>query len=165
MRLADLATVTAARCLFASVAAALALAADAAEDPPGFTNSIGMRMVAIPAGEFRMGSAEDAEAIALAFAAYGRPATYFADEFPRHDVRITKPFQLGRYEVTVGEFGKFVAATGYRTEAERDGSGGWGYDASLGRCLGRDRRKGTMNVRQSLGGSQSRLRRGASRSL
>ncbi len=136
----DLPAVVAMRCLLAAAAVVLVMAAGAAEDAPGFTNSIGMRMVAIPAGEFRMGSAEDAEAIAEAFAAYGRPASYFADEFPRHDVRITKPFQLGRYEVTVGEFGKFVAATGYRTEAERDGSGGWGYDAALGRCLGRDRR-------------------------
>ena len=33
-------------------------------------------------------------------------------------MRITKPFQLGKYEVTVGQFRRFVDDTGYKTEAE-----------------------------------------------
>jgi formylglycine-generating enzyme required for sulfatase activity len=55
------------------------------------TNSIGMRFVLIPAGEFMMGSpASDDDA---------------ADwERPQHRVRITKPFCLGVHEVTQGQY-------------------------------------------------------------
>lgn len=40
------------------------------------------------------------------------------DERPVHEVCVSD-FQLGTYEVTVGQFRQFVDATGYRTEAER----------------------------------------------
>lgn len=82
--------------------------------PIEMTNSIGMKFQLIPAGEFMMGSSEtDRE---------GQN-----DEFPAHRVRITEPFYLGNYEVTRGQFRKFIDATGYKTDAERDGRGGWGY--------------------------------------
>ncbi len=42
---------------------------------------------------------------------------------------ITKPFYLGVYTVTVGQFQHFVKDTAYQTEAEKDGLGGWGYNA------------------------------------
>jgi formylglycine-generating enzyme required for sulfatase activity len=51
------------------------------------TNSIGMRFVLIPAGEFLMGSPAGDEG--------GRP---------QHQVRITKPFYLGVHEVTQGQY-------------------------------------------------------------
>jgi hypothetical protein len=72
----------------------------------------GLKLKRIPAGEFDMGSPDsDNDA---------------ADwETPRHRVRITRPFYLGVTEVTVGQFRQVVEATGYRTEAERDGEGGW----------------------------------------
>jgi formylglycine-generating enzyme required for sulfatase activity len=38
-------------------------------------------------------------------------------------VRITRPFYLGKHEVTVGQFRRFAGDTGYKTEAERDGKG------------------------------------------
>ena len=41
----DLPAVVAMRCLLAAAAVVLVMAAGAAEDAPGFTNSIGMRMV------------------------------------------------------------------------------------------------------------------------
>lgn len=111
------------------------------------TTSIGLKLVRIPAGEFMMGGAEPAEALAAAFSAYKRPAEYFKDEYPRHRVKITKPFYLGRSEVTIGEFKKFVAESGYKTQAETDegadtprGTGGWGYNAETGKMEGRDRR-------------------------
>jgi formylglycine-generating enzyme required for sulfatase activity len=54
------------------------------------------------------------------------------DERPAHEVTLTKGFYLGRYKVTRGQFAAFVKATGYKTEAEREGkawgrplSGGW----------------------------------------
>lgn len=82
--------------------------------PIEVANSIGMKLSLIPAGDFMMGSPEDEK---------GRGS----DEGPVHRVRITKPFYLGVYEVTVGQFRQFVNATGYKTEAETDGKGGWGY--------------------------------------
>ena len=50
-------------------------------------------------------------------------------------MRITKPFYLGVYEVTVGQFGKFVSDTGYKTDAERnkDFEGAFGFNAATGK--------------------------------
>jgi formylglycine-generating enzyme required for sulfatase activity len=49
-------------------------------------------------------------------------------ERPVHQVKLDA-FVLARYPVTVGEFRRFVDATGYRTEAERKG-GAWVYDGN-----------------------------------
>ena len=76
--------------------------------PVEFTNSIGMKMVLIPPGEFMMGatdSDEDAE----------------DDEKPQHKVRITKPYEIAACEVTVKQFRAFVGEVEYRTEAEKAG--------------------------------------------
>ena len=49
----------------------------------------------------------------------------FSSEKPVHEVCVDD-FYLGKYEVTVGEFRKFVKETGYRTEAEQqDGCHTW----------------------------------------
>lgn len=100
-------------------------------------NSIEMELVSIPSGEFWMGGDRAAEVLASRFSEYGYPADYFSDEYPRHRVAITRPFLLGKHEVTVGQWRVFADETGYRTEAERDGEGGWGYDPSARRCIGR----------------------------
>lgn len=59
-----------------------------------------------------------------------------ADEGPVHEVCV-KDFSLGKYEVTVGEFRKFVNATGFRTDAEKGGGclvwTGRKYDKDSGR--------------------------------
>ena len=111
---------------------------DCAQTPPGeITNSIGMKLKRIPAGEFMMGGVESAEEVVKTFPEYHRKPEEFKDEYPRHRVRITKPFFLGAHEVTVGQFRKFTEASGYKTEAERDGTGGWGYNPELGKCEGR----------------------------
>ena len=58
-------------------------------------NSMGMKLALIPAGTFQMGSPDtDKDA---------NP-----DEKPQHSVKITRPFYIGCYEVTRGEFRKFV---------------------------------------------------------
>jgi formylglycine-generating enzyme required for sulfatase activity len=44
------------------------------------------------------------------------------DERPVHEV-VVAPFGLATTEVTVGQFARFVAATGYRTDAESDAGG------------------------------------------
>jgi formylglycine-generating enzyme required for sulfatase activity len=89
-------------------------------------------MVLIPAGEFKMGSAESAKDTAAFFnKTYGEDflkADYFKDEHPRHRVRIRRPFYLGTYHVTRGQFRQFVKDTGYKTEAEKgedSGALGW----------------------------------------
>ncbi len=67
----------------------------------------GPEMVVLPAGRFRMGCLS------------GRDC--FDWEKPVHEVRIAQPFALSKYEVTRGEFGRFVTQAGYRTTAERSG--------------------------------------------
>ena len=65
-------------------------------------------LVEIPAGQFRMGD----------LAGVGD-----ADEKPVRHVRVPR-FALARHETTVRQFRRFVMATGYRTDAERDGGKG-----------------------------------------
>jgi len=101
------------------------------------TNSIGMKLVLIPPGEFGMGSTEE-EVQQLLTQAKERNRPEWAlhrirGEAPKHRVKITRAFYLGACEVTVGQFRKFADATGYRTDAERDGKGGGGFDARRGR--------------------------------
>jgi formylglycine-generating enzyme required for sulfatase activity len=86
-------------------------------------DNITMDLVLIPAGKFRMGSSP-AEKERL------------PDE-NQHDVEISHDFYLGKYEVTRAQFREFVKETGYTTEAETDGQGGWGYDESAKRIEGR----------------------------
>jgi formylglycine-generating enzyme required for sulfatase activity len=98
--------------------------------PVQITNSVGMKMVLIPAGEFQMGSGESAEETAAFFKKnydmdFPR-ADSFRDEHPQHRVRITKPFYLGTYHVTRGQFRQFVKDSGYKADAEkRNGAFGW----------------------------------------
>lgn len=90
----------------------------AAEPRPIVENSLGMKLVRIEPGEFLMGSPTAEE---------GR-----SDDEPQHRVRITRPFYLGQCEVTVGQFRRFVAATGYLTTLERERRPGFGFIASQG---------------------------------
>jgi formylglycine-generating enzyme required for sulfatase activity len=101
-----------------------------ATDPPSIVaNSLGMKFVLIPAGEFQMGREESADSWASDFPQYDRERFLkLGDETPLHLVHITRPFYLGQTEVTVGQFRKFIEASGYRPEAERDGTGGYGYN-------------------------------------
>ena len=97
------------------------------------TNSIGMKLTLIPSGEFMMGSGESAEDTAAFFnKTYGEDflnADFFKDEHPQHRVRITKPFYLGTYHVTRGQFRQFVADTSYKTDAEKgEKPGAYGWD-------------------------------------
>jgi len=84
-----------------------------------WTNGLGMAFVRIPAGEFEMGTSE-AE-VAELVERYGEVGRRVKFEQPRHRVRIARDFLMGRHEVTVGQFRRFVDATGYTTEPERTG--------------------------------------------
>jgi formylglycine-generating enzyme required for sulfatase activity len=88
------------------------------------TNSIGMKMVLIPPGEFTMGRTEEQFDKVLEIAEKegrepGRAATWEMLMMPAHRVRITKPFYMGATEVTVGQFRQFCDDSGYKTEAEQ----------------------------------------------
>ncbi len=84
------------------------------------TNTLGMKLVLIPAGEFVMGAEEDRSETLKYFAPYCDPK-WLDGELPRHPVRITKPFYMGKCEVTLGEFLMFYHQAQYKTEIERDG--------------------------------------------
>ena len=97
-------------------------------NPDLITNCIGMQLKQIPAGEFTMGS--NASRGDLETAGFVLSDTFDnSDEQPAHRVRITKPFYMGIHEVTRGQFAAFVTDTGYRTDAEKDGKGGYGFEA------------------------------------
>ncbi|MBM4097334.1 MAG: hypothetical protein FJ261_11225 [Planctomycetes bacterium] len=83
-------------------------------EPPGAEKSQvhPMRMTTIPAGEFQMGAVP------------GDPNA-LVDESPTRRVAFPRPFAMGVNEVTVAQFTEFVEATGYRTDAEINGKGGW----------------------------------------
>jgi sulfatase modifying factor 1 len=89
-------------------------------------NSIGGKLMLIPPGEFRMGSSEDAATLLRLFP-YAAP-DWFAGEWPVHTVRITKPFYIGTYTVTLHEFTLFTRDAHYQVECLRDGKGGWGWN-------------------------------------
>jgi len=97
--------------------------------PDVAAGQLSMRFVRVPAGEFVMGRAESIESLARAFPQYGpQRLRQLADETPAHPVRITRAFDLGRHEVTVGQFRKFVELSGYVPESERDGTGAYGFN-------------------------------------
>jgi formylglycine-generating enzyme required for sulfatase activity len=73
-------------------------------------NSVGMKLVRIPAGKFLMGSPANEE---------GRQE----DEGPQHEVEITRPFYMGVYEVTQEEYEKVMG-----TNPSHFSAGGEGKD-------------------------------------
>lgn len=89
-------------------------------------NSIGMTLQLIPPGEFLMGlsDSEFRELQSLADSHVGPGG--LASERPQHRVRLTQAYWMGRTEVTVAEFRKFVSDTRYETDAEN--TGGWGME-------------------------------------
>jgi formylglycine-generating enzyme required for sulfatase activity len=66
---------------------------------PRLTNSVGMEFVLIPAGAFTMGAIDS-----------------YSDEQPIRTVRISRPFYLGKYEVTQAQW---KAVMGYNPSAWR----------------------------------------------
>ena len=76
-------------------------------------DSLGIRMVSIPSGRFRMGSDYEDDALNPL-----KGRGMYCMEQPVHDVFVPA-FEMSATEVTVRQFGAFVDETGYRTEAER----------------------------------------------
>jgi len=112
-------------CDFASEAVAQTAASPA---PPPIkplavaTNSLGMALVELPPGDFTLGEL-DYNLVNQHHRTSIQVGQGFDDDRPALPVRLTKPFAIGVTEVTVGQFRKFVDATGYKTDAERLGRG------------------------------------------
>lgn len=77
---------------------------------------VSLELVAVPAGSFEQGSAETE-----------------ADRSPdesRRTVTLSRGFLIGRFPVTRAQFERFALESGYRTEAEKGPSGGFGWDGT-----------------------------------
>ena len=96
------------------------------------TNIAGLTMILVPPGEFSMGSTPEQLAQVATFTSNWKPESAKAEQ-PPHRVAITRPFYLAAHEVTRGQFGRFVKATGYRTICERAIVRGVGWDAKTGK--------------------------------
>lgn len=92
-------------------------------------NRPGISFRLIPAGGFLMGTDD--------VSPFG---DFAACEQPQHFVRLTRSFWMSECEVTVGQFRRFVAETGYRTEAEQSGQGVVSLDLLTGEVAQRSER-------------------------
>ena len=83
----------------------------------------------IPSGTFMMGRTESIESLKKSFPAY-EDARFqqLSDEESAHPVTISKDFYLGQFEITVGQFRKFIQESGYVPESIKDQTGGYGYN-------------------------------------
>jgi formylglycine-generating enzyme required for sulfatase activity len=72
---------------------------------PEYKNSLGMKMIRIPAGAFKMGSDRPTDPAALHQHPLFTDGDY--DEKPVHDVRISHDFYISETEVTAEQFQKF----------------------------------------------------------
>jgi len=111
-----------------AAAGCISICVGCAQAPPA-RDVLGIEFVRLPPGEFAMGSQESPEALALAYPGLepNRLAA-LSDEAPVHTVRITQPFEMSRYEITVGQFRAFVEQSGHVPESIADGTGGYGYN-------------------------------------
>jgi formylglycine-generating enzyme required for sulfatase activity len=75
---------------------------DPVAPPRSVTNSLGMEFVLIPAGRFQMGTSE--REVEILVNRYDLKREWVEDESPQHDVTISQPFYLGKYEVTQAQW-------------------------------------------------------------
>lgn len=73
-----------------------------------YTNSIGMEFVLIPAGSFMMGADPDVDAHGI------------SDETPQHKVTISKPFYMGKYEVTQAQWEEVMGSNPSKFEGRNN---------------------------------------------
>ncbi len=81
-------------------------------------------MVVVPAGSFVVGSTEEEGEREKIPKPPKVPFDFAKFEQPQHEVTFKKPFAIGRYEVSRGEYARFVAETGHPT-----GPSCWAWNA------------------------------------
>lgn len=108
--------------LVALLTLSLANADDAAKSSKA--NSLGMKFVSIPAGEYTRGfDTNDGRDHRFHLAHRYSTSQSFGAESPAQRVNISRSFEMAVTEVTVAQFRVFVEATSYITDAERSGGG------------------------------------------
>ena len=105
----------------------IASAAALADNPPKTqANSIGMNLVLIPPGTFQRGMTDEHK-MRINHLNTILLGADLQDERPAHPVQISRPFWIGADHVTVKQFGEFVEATHYQTDAEKPGRGAMAF--------------------------------------
>jgi sulfatase modifying factor 1 len=96
-------------------------------------NSLGMKLVVIPAGEFEMGGETVAQLEGAGISVPDIVKPVINGEQPVHRVQITSDFLMGQTEVTLGQFLRFYHDS-YKgkLDCETDGKGCLGYDTATG---------------------------------
>jgi formylglycine-generating enzyme required for sulfatase activity len=106
--------------------------------PVFLTNSIGMKLVLIPPGEFDMGSTPEELDLLRTVAAGARLPDWMVSrhpgETPRHRARITKPFYLGVSEVTKAEYALVTSPGPQPPGAAGSSIGGISWDEAQEFC-------------------------------
>ncbi|MBI4773153.1 MAG: SUMF1/EgtB/PvdO family nonheme iron enzyme, partial [Deltaproteobacteria bacterium] len=80
----------------------------------------GMEFVRVSGDCYRMGQTDAEKRYLIKEVGEEKYKEWYSHELPRHEVCVDG-FWMAKHEVTVDQFGKFVDAAGYKTEAERDG--------------------------------------------
>lgn len=93
--------------------------ADSLDSSVVIENSIDMKLTLLPPGKFTMGSSLSPQEVEARFFP-DEDAESYEDEVPQYSVSISKPFFIGKHEVTIQQFRHFVDATGYVTTAEKN---------------------------------------------
>jgi sulfatase modifying factor 1 len=100
-----------------------------ADELPAVTNSIGMRLISIPAGQYIRGEMHGNDLRKKNPFSTGSGGDH--DARPAHPVKISREFHIGATEVTVSQFRQFVTATKYQTTAETNGKGPLAFDPDV----------------------------------
>ncbi len=94
-------------------------------------NDVQMEMVYIQSGSFYMGQSDSEKEWLINESGQQNYDRFFSHERPRRKVTLDG-FWIGQHAITVEQFRCFADDTGYKTRAEREGSG-FGYDIRLDR--------------------------------
>jgi formylglycine-generating enzyme required for sulfatase activity len=83
-----------------------------------------MMLVLIPAGKFLMGGEASAAETARKFQEYGSQESYYVGEHPQREVNISKPFYMGRWEVTRPQWRAVMGSEPWKgKKCDRPGAG------------------------------------------
>ena len=85
-------------------------------------NDVELELLYIPPGSFKMGSTAEEKEWATGIEGGAQPGTIREQyEGEPRPMRVVEGFWMGRTEVTMAQFGRFVDQTGYVTDAEQPG--------------------------------------------